>query len=49
MPTEPKGQKRLADVVSEAVHVMRMLTGEADDGKDPAAQALGAKGDREDD
>jgi DNA-directed RNA polymerase subunit H (RpoH/RPB5) len=36
-------------VVSNAVHVMKVLTGEtddapADDGKDPAAKALGAKG-----
>jgi hypothetical protein len=50
MTIGPKGQKRPADVVSNAVHVMRVLTGEADDGapvddgKDPAAKALGAKG-----
>ena len=49
MPTGPKGEKRPADVVSNAVHVMKVLTGEADDGapddgKDPAAKALGAKG-----
>jgi hypothetical protein len=49
MPTGPKGQKRPADVLSNAVHVMRVLTGEADDGppddgKDEAAQALGRKG-----
>ena len=50
MPTGPKGQKRPADVVSNAVHIMKVLTGEADDattaddGKDPAAKALGAKG-----
>lgn len=50
MPTGPKGQKRPVDVVSNAVHVMKVLTGEADDGapvddgKDPAAKALGAKG-----
>jgi hypothetical protein len=49
MPTGPKGQKRPADVVSNAVHVMKVLTGEADDGapddgKDKAAQALGRKG-----
>jgi hypothetical protein len=50
MPTAPKGGKRPADVVSNAVHVMKVLTGEADDGatvddgKDPAAKALGAKG-----
>jgi hypothetical protein len=49
MPTGPKGQKRPADVVGNAVHVMKVLTGEieetvADDGKDPAAKALGKKG-----
>jgi len=50
MPKGPKGQKRPADVVSNDVHVMKVLTGEAedtapaDDGKDPAAKALGAKG-----
>lgn len=49
MPTGPKGAKRPADVVGNAVHVMRVLTGEADDaqpddGKDKAAQALGRKG-----
>ncbi len=42
--------KRPSDVVSNAVHIMKVLTGEADDsapvddGKDPAAKALGAKG-----
>jgi hypothetical protein len=51
MPKGPAGQKRPADVVSNAVHVMRVLTGEADDfppddGKDKAAQALGRKGGR---
>ena len=50
MPTGPKGQKRPADVVSNAVHVMKVLTGEADDtgpaddGKDKAAQEMGRKG-----
>jgi hypothetical protein len=49
MPTGPKGQKRPADVIGNAVHLMKVLTGEADDavpddGKDPAAKALGAKG-----
>jgi len=29
VPTGPKGQKRLAAVVSNAVHVMKVLTGEA--------------------
>jgi hypothetical protein len=51
MPTGPKGQKRPADVISNAVKVMRIATGEEedtiiDDGKDPAAKALGAKGGR---
>ena len=49
MPKGPKGQKRPADVVGNAVKVMRIATGEEeeeyeDDGKDPAAKALGAKG-----
>jgi hypothetical protein len=49
MPTGPKGEKRPADVIGNAVHVMRVLTGEIedtipDDGKDPAAKALGKKG-----
>lgn len=42
MPRGPKGEKRPADVIGNAVHVMRIATGEieetteADDGKDPA-------------
>ena len=49
MPKGPLGQKRPADVVGNAVKVMRIATGEEDeeyegDGKDPAAKALGAKG-----
>lgn len=50
MPTGPKGQKRPADVIGNAVCVMRIATGEEaeelerDDGKDSAAKALGAKG-----
>ncbi len=51
MPTEPKGQKRPADVIGNAVKVMRIATGEeaddvADDGKNAAAKELGAKGGR---
>ena len=51
MPKGPQGQKRPRDVVSNAVKVMRIATGEeeeefGDDGKDPAAKALGAKGGR---
>lgn len=50
MPTGPKGQKRPADVVANAVKVMRIATGEEaeefdiGEGKDKAAQALGRKG-----
>jgi hypothetical protein len=45
-----KGEKRPADVVGTAVIVSRIATGEIeegtppDDGKDPAAVALGRKG-----
>jgi hypothetical protein len=51
MPTGPKGQKRPADVISNAVRIMRIATGEEEDtviedGKDAAAKALGAKGGR---
>lgn len=52
MPRGPKGEKRPADVIGNAVHVMRIATGEIEDaaptpkseGKDPAAVALGRKG-----
>ena len=52
MSRGPKGQKRPADVIGNAVHVMRIAIGEAEDdiptpeseGKDPAAVALGRKG-----
>jgi hypothetical protein len=50
MPRGPKGEKRPADVIGAAVKVMRIATGEEpedfgpDDGKDPAAKALGKKG-----
>jgi hypothetical protein len=48
MPKSPSGKKRPADVVSNAVHVMRVATGEvmedtASD-KNPAAVALGSLG-----
>jgi hypothetical protein len=44
MPRGPKGERRPADVIGNAVHVMKILTGEIedtipDDGKDPAAVA----------
>jgi hypothetical protein len=49
MPKGPKGQKRPADVIGNAVKVMRIATGEeeespATDGKDPAAKSLGQRG-----
>ncbi len=50
MPTGPKGQKRPADVIGNAIRIARIATGEepddapVDDGKDPAAKALGKKG-----
>jgi hypothetical protein len=50
MPKGPRGEKRLADVIGNAVKVMRIATGEeADDyGKKPeknqAAAELGQKG-----
>lgn len=49
MPTGPKGEKRPADVIGNAVRVMQIATGEvedtpADDGKDKAAQEMGRKG-----
>ena len=49
MSKGPQGQKRPGDVIGAAVMVGRIATGEvddapADDGKDPAAKALGAKG-----
>jgi hypothetical protein len=51
VPTGPKGEKRPADVIGNAVRIMQIATGEIedtapDDGKDKAAQALGAKGGR---
>jgi hypothetical protein len=49
MPTGPKGERRPADSNARAVMIARIATGEIDDavpddGKDPAAKALGAKG-----
>lgn len=49
MPAGLKEQKRPADVIGNAVRVMRVATGEEaeeliDDGRDPAAKTLGAKG-----
>ena len=47
MPRGPKGEKRPADVIGNAVHVMRIATGETEDDikpKDPAAVARGKIG-----
>lgn len=49
MPKGPKGQKRPADVVSNAVRVMEIATGQAEeqydeDGKSLAAKELGSRG-----
>jgi hypothetical protein len=49
MPRGPQGETRPADVVGNAVHVMRIATGEiddltTDDGKNAAAVALGRMG-----
>jgi hypothetical protein len=49
MPRGPKGEKRKADVIGNAILIAKIATGEArdgveDDGKDPAAKALGKKG-----
>lgn len=51
MPKGPRGEKRPADAIGLAVMVGKIATGEIedsvpDDGKDPAAKALGAKGGR---
>jgi len=49
MPKGPKGQKRPADVIGNAVKVMQIATGEdeeeySSDGKNKAAAELGRKG-----
>ncbi len=52
MPIGPKGEKRPADVIGNAVKVMRILTGEEPEdygnapAKNQAAQELGRKGGR---
>ena len=50
MPRGPKGEKRPADVIGNAVRVMQIATGEieedmtVDSGKDQAAKEIGRKG-----
>ena len=46
MPKGPQGQKRPADVIGNAVHVMRIATGEVEETPTPksAAAEMGSKG-----
>ena len=47
MPKGPQGQKRPADVIGNAVHVMRIATGQVEEAlreKNAAAVALGKRG-----
>ncbi|MEL6980069.1 MAG: RNA-binding protein [Pseudomonadota bacterium] len=51
MPKGPKGQKRPADVIGNAIKVAKIATGEDEEefsqtgeGKDAAAQSLGKRG-----
>jgi hypothetical protein len=46
MPKGPQGQKRPADVIGNAVHVMRIATGEIEEKPAPksAAAEMGSKG-----
>jgi hypothetical protein len=46
MPRGPKGEKRPADVIGNAVHVMRIATGEIEEdrGRAPARANGGRKG-----
>ena len=49
MPKGPKGEKRKADVIGNAVHVMRIATGQVEEttgheGKDAVAVARGKRG-----
>ena len=50
MPRGPKGEKRPADVIGNAVHVMKIATGEieetTDDKSKSAAAELGSRGGR---
>jgi len=51
MPKGPRGEKRPADVIGNAVKIMRIATGEEeeireDDQRDASAVSLGSKGGR---
>jgi hypothetical protein len=43
MPRGPKGEKRPADVIGNAVHVMRIATGEIEDNAASPARATARK------
>jgi hypothetical protein len=43
LPRGPKGERRPADVISNAVKVMRIATGEIDEDRSRAGQAKGGK------
>lgn len=43
MPTGPKGQKRPADVTGNAVHIMKVLTGEAEESTPLKSASKGGK------
>jgi len=44
MPRGPKGEKRPADVIGNAVHVMRIATGEIEDTKTESGKDYARKG-----
>ena len=44
MPKGPKGEKRPADVIGNAVHIMRIATGEVDDSVSDPGKELASKG-----
>lgn len=49
MPKGPKGEKRPADVIGNAIRIAKIATGEepeelTDDGKDKAAVSMGRRG-----
>jgi len=44
MPRGPKGEKRPADVIGNAVHVMRIATGEVEDTQSDPGKEYARKG-----
>lgn len=44
MPKGPKGERRPADVIGNAVHIMRIATGEIEDTKTPKNETAAASG-----